>query len=292
MCSNICFFNRGGYCLRSNTSISYSVSKVKKFLLDYWIVLFLLMGVSVFNGYRPTFQGVLLEMFGLKLYVMRFCWYVSFYIVLMFVLPIYAQVIKKKQSVKWDIGISIAFCIAAQLLVKIVETIDEYKVMQGLAIYLPVALMGYLFSKYDILKKINVNIHCTKISGIITGILLICVSLIIHGIKPYIKGISVGIIAVPILMEGIALTQISEVNCFGKVVRILGKQSMNIWFLHCIFFSLTTREIFQPVAYIFRNPFLVVTWILFLCTMASFPIEKLQKEVLKKMYVIKSALIK
>lgn len=97
MCSNICFFNRGGYCLRSNTSISYSVSKVKKFLLDYWIVLFLLMGVSVFNGYRPTFQGVLLEMFGLKLYVMRFCWYVSFYIVLMFVFPIYAQVIKKSK---------------------------------------------------------------------------------------------------------------------------------------------------------------------------------------------------
>ena len=90
-------------------------------------------------------QDLLFEMFGLKLYVMRFCWYVSFYIILMLVFPFYAKIIKKQNGIKWSIGISITFCAIIQLLAKITEKIDTFKVMQGISIYFPVAIMGYLF---------------------------------------------------------------------------------------------------------------------------------------------------
>lgn len=228
-------------------------------------------------------QDLLFEMFGLKLYVMRFCWYVSFYIILMLVFPFYAKIIKKQNGIKWSIGISITFCAIIQLLAKITEKIDTFKVMQGISIYFPVAIMGYLFLKYDILNRINNKVLCGRTFKIIIGITFICISLALHGVKSYVKGISIGVVVVPLLMEGIALIQIDTLNYIGKIVQIFGKNSMNIWFLHCIFFSLATRKIFQPIAYIFKNPVFVVGWILVLCAIVSVPIGKLQQELIRRL---------
>ena len=282
LCTYICIFDWGGYYLRGNFKISYSIKKIKQFLLNYWIVLFLLMIVSSIIGYRPNIKDMLLEMFGLKLYVMRFCWYVSFYIILMILLPIYVKFLKIKESLLCDISISIVFCVILQVLAKLVEKIDNYTVMSGVAIYLPVAIMGYLLTKYDVLNRIRDKFQKWGNFQIIVGIILICSALVLHGVKGYVKGVSSGIILVPMLVEGIALMQINFERYFEKIFLILGKNSMNIWFFHCAFFSMATRNIFQPIAYIVKIPILVVCWILFLCTIVSIPVEKLQKWVNNK----------
>ena len=52
---------------------------------------------------------------------------------------------------------------------------------------------------------------------------------------------------------------------------------MNIWFLHCIFFAVVTRNVFQPIAFIWENPVITVVWILFICSILSLIIGKIQK---------------
>lgn len=115
----------------------------------------------------------------------------------------------------------------------------------------------------------------------IVGFLLICSALVLHGMKSYIEGISIGIVVVPMLMEGIAFTKINLVKWFRKILLVLGENSMNIWFLHCIFFSIATRELFQPIAYMIKNPIFVVFWILLLCTIVSIPVGKIQRQFMK-----------
>lgn len=207
--------------------------------------IFLLIITSIINGYRPQFQNALLEMFGLKPYVMCFCWYVSFYIMLMFIFPCYVKLLKIRNSYTWDISISIVFYLGIQLLIKEAEKMDKYNIILAVSIYLPVAIIGYLFAKYNVLNRMRDTIQNAFGFYSIEGFLLICSALVLHGMKSYIGGISIGIVVVPMLMEGIAFTKINLVKWFRKILLVLGKNSMNIWFLHCIFFQLQQESFFN-----------------------------------------------
>lgn len=207
--------------------------------------IFLLIITSIINGYRPQFQNALLEMFGLKPYVMCFCWYVSFYIMLMFIFPCYVKLLKIRNSYTWDISISIVFYLGIQLLIKEAEKMDKYNIILAVSIYLPVAIIGYLFAKYNVLNRMRDTIQNAFGFYSIVGFLLICSALVLHGMKSYIGGISIGIVVVPMLMEGIAFTKINLVKWFRKILLVLGKNSMNIWFLHCIFFQLQQESFFN-----------------------------------------------
>lgn len=207
--------------------------------------IFLLIITSIINGYRPQFQNALLEMFGLKPYVMCFCWYVSFYIMLMFIFPCYVKLLKIRNSYTWDISISIVFYLGIQLLIKEAEKMDKYNIILAVSIYLLVAIIGYLFAKYNVLNRMRDTIQNAFGFYSIVGFLLICSVLVLHGMKSYIGGISIGIVVVPMLMEGIAFTKINLVKWFRKILLVLGKNSMNIWFLHCIFFQLQQESFFN-----------------------------------------------
>lgn len=207
--------------------------------------IFLLIITSIINGYRPQFQNALLEMFGLKPYVMCFCWYVSFYIMLMFIFPCYVKLLKIRNSYTWDISISIVFYLGIQLLIKEAEKMDKYNIILAVSIYLLVAIIGYLFAKYNVLNRMRDTIQNAFGFYSIVGFLLICSALVLHGMKSYIGGISIGIVVVPMLMEGIAFTKINLVKWFRKILLVLGKNSMNIWFLHCIFFQLQQESFFN-----------------------------------------------
>lgn len=246
------------------------------------------MGVAVIIGYRPRIQDVVLEMFGLKLYVAKFCWYVSFYIVLLVSIPLYVKTLKIKNELKWDIIISVAFCVLIRLLADTVNKYDKYDVMSSVALYMPIAIMGYIMTKYNILDRINNKLQrLNDIVKILMGIFMIAIVLFIHSTKPFVKGISSGIVLVPILLLAIAIIRLDCNNRIAVIIKILGKYSMNIWFLHCLFFSQATREVFQPIAYIIKNSVFVVIWILLICTLTAVPIQKIQEKLIHKAWNVR-----
>ena len=160
---------------------------------------------------------------------------------LMFIFPCYVKLLKIRNSYTWDISISIVFYLGIQLLIKEAEKMDKYNIILAVSIYLPVAIIGYLFAKYNVLNRMRDTIQNAFGFYSIVGFLLICSALVLHGMKSYIGGISIGIVVVPMLMEGIAFTKINLVKWFRKILLVLGKNSMNIWFLHCIFFNCNKR---------------------------------------------------
>ncbi len=48
---------------------------------------------------------------------------------------------------------------------------------------------------------------------------------------------------------------------------------MNIWFLHSIFFTVVLRPYFQRIAFLPKNPILVVIWVILLCLPLSVAIN-------------------
>ena len=80
-------------------------------------------------------------------------------------------------------------------------------------------------------------------------------------------GFTTDVVAVPLLVIAVCgLSQGYEQSCSFKVLTNLGKCSTYMWFIHCIFFSDATRNVFQNLP-IWNNSSLLV---FFIVTIASY----------------------
>lgn len=277
------FITGGGYFLHRDKRFCYSIKKIIIFLINYWVAFFILLIPALFCGYDVQGNILILEMFGLKYTLMKFCWYVSFFISLMLILPVYSRIMTGNNLLK-DFLKSIVISGVFILLNITLSTYDTYGILNNISIYFMTITSGYLCFKYDLLDLLYKKVIHNLSYGwcFIIGILLIVAVLVIHAIQPFIKGIGMGFVLIPILFISFALINPEKLKYIWDLIILLGKYSMNIWFFHCIFYATSTRTVFQPIAYFFKNPILVVIWILFVCTIAAIRITKIQKYILSK----------
>ena len=91
------FLTGWSYFYHKDKSYKYSKIKIYKFLLSYWIIYIPFLFLAIyFCGYRPNCFDIVLEAFGLSKNIMIFNWYICFYVTIMFILPIYNKIFKKK----------------------------------------------------------------------------------------------------------------------------------------------------------------------------------------------------
>lgn len=84
----------------------------------------------------------------------------------------------------------------------------------------------------------------------------------------FMSGLTRSHLAKYLLLPLFVLFLIYLLNNCNKITKDIlaefGKYSMNIWFLHCMFFNVT-KDIFQPIAFYPGNPILVLLWVMLLC---------------------------
>lgn len=84
----------------------------------------------------------------------------------------------------------------------------------------------------------------------------------------FVSGLTRSHLAKYLLLPIFVLFLIYLLNNCNQIIKLVlnefGKYSMEIWFLHCMFFNIT-KEIFQPVAFYPGNPVLVLIWVMLLC---------------------------
>ena len=91
----------------------------------------------------------------------------------------------------------------------------------------------------------------------------------------------------PLFVYGVAkFWQFLKGSILSKVLGYLGKQSLLMWFLHCVFFNVC-KETTQPILYAPKNPLLVLLFGLILCYALAVLIDGLLKPVrnLKNKYL-------
>lgn len=275
------------YYFTKQKNFKYVVKKWKDILIPYWFVFGLLFLIAYLtNTYSGSIKTFVLEMFALERPVMFFCWYVSYYLVMIFVLWLLVRFIKN-DLVKWLVALLGAY-ILYWACVHFIHIDCVVSTMEKFSVYFPMTVTGYLCSKrkwFENLEKLMQR------KTIVCSVLLIVMVFMepswLYAIK--IDNIlfemirkCVRIMSIPLFVYGlIEIMKRMHSKVLKNVLNTVGGHSMLMWFIHGIFFN-CSKEIFQKVLYLPQNPVLVLMWGLALCWGISIVLDLVLKPIMNK----------
>lgn len=288
---------------------SSCAQKAFKFLVQYWVVVavFLVIGILLKEP-LPTFKVFLLQSFGIHTMTgfdwsyntgihSVFAWYVSFYLLFLLLHPLMR---KLSRFNFWIDNIIYAVVLHGTCFVLMRQfdawggTDDLLKIVSSFATWGNVGIVGFLFAKYDMFAKMDNAVRKyikPSLLALLDVIMILAIMALRYQTDTYLTDtntITLDMIWAPILIY--AFINFMNYICvytrmnMGKIIEkgfvILGKYSMNMWFLHGIFF--TPKKTLQWIAYFPKYPILILIWTLFLMFWCSVLIARLQNYILGK----------
>lgn len=280
ICVGIFAFVSGwAFVLRKQKRLGWVVKKIIGFYITYWIafVVILIFAICCCN-FHPNILYIIKELSGFSNELMKFCWYVPFYMISLFILYMLYHKIDRSffSSLLWGIIIPI---IGFILIEKLVPIPSIARLSSQLKHYFPCISMGYICNKYNIFRILQE--YTRKISPW----LILIVSCIFTFIgRYYIK--SLDFIYAPIIVFGITNIVQREKknkcsNLFEEVIILIGKQSTNMWFLHCVIFSSITNSYIQPYVYWSSNPLIVFASAVIILYILSYFLTIIDKKIIR-----------
>lgn len=200
---------------------------------------------------------------------MFFCWYVSYYLIMIFVLWLLVRFIKN-DFVKWLVALFGAY-ILYWVCVHFIHIDCVVSTMEKFSVYFPMTVTGYLCSKRKWFENLEKLMQRKTI--ICSALLIVMVfmepswlyAIKIDNILFEMIRKCVRIMSIPLFVYGlIEITKRMHGKVLKYVLNTVGGHSMLMWFIHGIFFN-CSKEIFQRVLYLPKNPVLVLMWGLALC---------------------------
>lgn len=291
------------YYFTQEKSIWYSLKKIAKLLIPYWSVLMILLVFArALDCCQMSIPMLLAELIGQGTQIMNFCWYVSFYGVSMLMLPGLMKLSTDTLS-----GDLLMILILPVILLTGAQGIleNEFGMTQGLLLkivsevkeWFPCISVGFLIAKYDVfetyLDTLTCKIH-TKMCKISFWVLLCILAFFGRVVclwfqlgRIYVCGrwveilFTMDIVYAPLFVYGATnILRSIKFDLIQKQLGAIGKQSMLMWFFHCVFFN-CCKEYTQPVLYFLKNPLLVLVFGTVLCYLAAVLTEKLLKLIRK-----------
>lgn len=257
-------FQRKTYEETVISRIKYSVKKCVDILITYeGILLLFYIPLATFFGVNDyTGKELLDNIFLIDTSIIRVAWYVRFYIELMITIPILYALLKSRESQK-DI---VTFIVI--VLLHYFMYVMKFKYFEEYFNYLMVVITGYLFEKYNVNNKLKSAF--SKRLKVNIGVLGIMV--ILRGLLKSVHFINTDIFFVPIYVAIMSDFYYRTGKNLKKVVLLLGQYSMELWFLHAIFFI--GSEKLQKIGYWPKIDILILIWTLLLL----FPLAVLYKK--------------
>lgn len=235
------------------TKLRKIFSRIIKFLFNYWIIfiLFMIYG-AIIGDPLPRGSDFFYNLIGLetapqKQYVnVAFSWYVASYILLILISPFLLKIFQCEKF--WiDIVLYLCFILGLGLI---------HNSLWGF-ILAPVlyAICGLLVAKWNLFNRLL--LHTDKLSiwifvFAIIGLALLRQSLILIGIN--IVGVD-GVFAAIFMFSVINIFNRLQSEWLNKSIMFLGFYSMNLWYLHGIFF--TGSRPLQEILYYPKYPIFI-----------------------------------
>lgn len=296
LCVSIfCFLTGYFYYFTKEKTYQYSFKKISDLLISYWVIYipFAIIAATI-TEYKYTPIMFLQELFALKRPTMKFCWYVNFYCLFMLILPLVVK------TLKYNIHINLLIVLIFiptlfNLINKFIGNRSEilYETIDSIRAWFPNVLIGYLFAKYVTFKQIE-SWYNNHIRGKTINVILPICAIIIIPLGRYIEpSMTIILHKLPLCKEEISFfivfdiiyaplfiyfvivaARIINIGYLKQGLSIIGKNSVLMWFAHCLFFS-NSKTIFQPLLYLPQNPILVLFWGIALCLVISYIGNKL-----------------
>lgn len=283
------------YHFAGQKTYRYSLRKITDLLVSYWAVYIPLLILAVVLGCQSvSLSGFVAELLALERPVMYFCWYVYFYYVSMLLLPVLVRM--SSGSLTGDIFLLLVLPVALfTVLLGVLEYefgIDSHilvEILGNMREWFPCIVMGYLCAKYDLFATYLDGLSEKLRPGVCRVLFWLClcgISFFGRLICPRFTLGSVSVAGVwidltftmdilygPLFVYGAAkILNMVKAPILIKPLQALGKQSLLMWFLHCVFFN-CCKEYTQPVLYFLKNPVLVLVFGLGVCYLAALLID-------------------
>lgn len=233
-----------GYNFARERSLAHGLRRIWHLLKSYWIILFgicLPVALATYPLHLIKWDETLLCAFGLNGRLNFFSWYIYFYIFAMMVMPWLSRLIDKPH--RRGVIYLIAICAVCGLGVWALSYADPKDKLASVAYrclrYLPIVLAGYYLASRNLFSHIS---YRRGWIGAMVGLALMVSIYFLRGWAPVLV---IDLIWAPLFAAGTSML-------FGSLtlapLRLLltemGLKSMNIWFLHALFFTHATKKVF------------------------------------------------
>ena len=279
------YINRAKYA-----NLKYRLKIISKFLLNYWIFAFgfIIIGFLI-NENLPNINYFIANLFGLATGVFEYktsyicvtmAWYVSFYIFIMLILPLLLVHTNKGFLVDTFL-MSFVFMIIYYISLKIglfnIPIIGS--LIRSIVIHAKTILIGYYISQYNIFDIINNSLKINCLLKIILGMIL-CILIFLLRALALVADLHLDYIYATFFIFGILLIykefiKYNKFTFIEKIILSMGRESLNLWFIHSIFF--TPERKLQFIAYWPKNSIFILIWVVLLLLPLCKIITKIQQ---------------
>ena len=263
-----------------------TAKKLFGFLFSYWLILF---GVAIplnlaLGKSDITLSLILKNMVAYDCSLVALAWYVRFYIEVLLALPLFYELRSKKPYITLPLFLLIPAIINYNLgkvpglngfIIKLVFFSMEY------FLWLPCVLIGLCFARYKIFDHIGKLFGKLKKLELPACILLLLAVMYLRAYKEDTIGVifSFDTFYVPLFIFICCRILSVMPKYIGSTLALLGNHSMNIWFLHSMFFFRTAE--LMKYAYAPRVSILIILWVIILCLPISCALNSISDKILK-----------
>lgn len=282
------YINRNKY-----SSLKYRIIRIVRFLLNYWIFAFgfIILGYLI-NERLPDVIHFIYNLFGVATCVFEYgegytcvtmAWYVSFYISIMIILPITLINTNKGfiiDTFLMSFILTILYYIFCKASITSIPIIGG--ILDNILIYIKYILIGYYVAQYKVFNTINDLLKMKGLLKIFLGIIM-CMLIFILRVKApnfYLDHIYVTVFIFSIILIYKECIKYKVATWIEKIILLISTESLNIWFIHSIFF--TPERKLQFIAYWPKNSILIILWTILLMLPVCKIITKIQERIWNK----------
>lgn len=269
----------------------HTLKKLPRFFLTYWLILFTIYipVIGIFGGDTSiTIKDILWNLSGYETTYCKIAWYVRFYFELIISFPaiVYAY-INIKRIFRFDktgicvlLGIMLLDFLANNISHLMPTTltyfVDEY------LFYLQVVIVGFYIAEKNLFyhAAVHMNNYSQTFQNFLS-ITLFVLCFLSRGLLKQIGYLNLDCIYAPavVFLAWNFLRRYSLSN-FKQILTFLGRYSLEIWFLHAIFFI--GNAAVQHFAYWPKISVLILVWVLLILS----PVAALEQKIVNKAFEI------
>lgn len=233
-----------GYAFARERNLRYSLKRVWHLLSGFWIILFTIcVPVAVFySHYKFDVSQLLLNMFGMWPGLNCYCWYIYFYIFAMAIMPLISRIIDRS-----DLSATLCLIIifgGGYFYFKYSPDNENFiiGVLKRCCQWMPLVIGAYYCASHKIYSKVKYT------PGWKAALVAFVVMVSVYLMRYFVTVRAADLITVPAFTAAVSVLFHSvPLKWCSVVLTELGMKSMNIWFLHALFFTSSTRFLFLPL---------------------------------------------
>ncbi|MBP1949029.1 acyltransferase family protein [Virgibacillus litoralis] len=261
--------------LAKGNVLNKNIKRILKLLINFWIILFLFMGIGFLIGKMEAFPG------GISQFLLNFSllsnsyngawWYLQTYVLLVIMAAPLIKLVKRNNTIIVLMVSGFIYLITYIQRIKFVIEFDStiLTMLNNATVLLGTSqlafIIGIIFAKEQIYSKLNNTFNDIKFKNTLC-VLGVIILVIFHGIfetmfvAPF---TAILFICIFCLMD--------KKESVQKGFAFFGRHSLNIWLTHMFFYiSFFKVAIFAPY-----YPILIFSWLVLLCLVTSFVINSI-----------------